>query len=297
MANEIQAQAATGKTLYAVVINSVGQIWNGSAFATIAGASWASYDIALTEAAAGIYLGNMPAVAAGLYTIVVYERAGGAPATTDSQVDSGTLDWNGSAVVAEGAGSYYGTLARLRAEHLTQVPTGATNDALLIQMLQTATALVDSALGFSFSAYGAATAKDVRGAGAGADTWAIPPHEIASVTTVFEVSGKGTTSESTTAVTEFAELDDGRLYYGAGWSNGPWYRITAEWGYGPAPEEIVKITMQRAVDLWNDRMARSSADSVGVDGPGSAPAQRAWTWLQYQTIQAARRDAGEFGIA
>ena len=42
------------------------------------------YDIALTEAAAGIYLGAMPAIGAGTYQFIVYERAGVAPAITDT---------------------------------------------------------------------------------------------------------------------------------------------------------------------------------------------------------------------
>ena len=46
---ELQAQLSTGSTLYAILLNSVGQIWNGSAFEAVNGANWATYDIALTE--------------------------------------------------------------------------------------------------------------------------------------------------------------------------------------------------------------------------------------------------------
>jgi hypothetical protein len=296
MANEIQAQAASGLTLYAVVINSTGQVWNGTTFVTIAGANWTAYDIAMTEAAAGIYLADMPAAVAGHYTLVIYRRIGGAPATTDTLLDTQQLDWNGSAAVVAVTGSYYGTLARLRAEHLTQVPTGITNDDLLIQCLTSATAIIDGALGFSFATYGAAAAKDVRCLGA-TDTWDIPYHSIGTVATILEIYSKGTTSESTDAITDFDELEDGRLYYATGWARNQWYRITAVWGYGAAPEAIVKITMQKAVDIWHGRDARGSADMVNVEGPSAAPVQRAFTWEQYQVIQQVRREYGEFGVA
>lgn len=96
MSNELQAYTTTGLTLYAVLLDGTGQAWNGSAFEALAGANWATYDIALTEAAAGIYLGDMPAAAAGLYSYVVYEQVGGSPATTDTIRGSGVLVWDGS---------------------------------------------------------------------------------------------------------------------------------------------------------------------------------------------------------
>src|SRR5512133_3180878 len=133
MANELQAHAAAGLTLYAVLTDSVGRAWNGTTFEAIAGANWATYDIAMTEATAGIYLGNMPAVVAGSYAFVVYEQAGGAPAITDTQKDDGTVAWNGSAVAAP-AGTGYASVTQMRA-YLTQVPAGAVNDALLQECL------------------------------------------------------------------------------------------------------------------------------------------------------------------
>lgn len=94
--NELHAHAGSGLTLYAVLLDANGKAWYGAAFETISGAAWASYGIALTEAAAGIYLATMPAVATGVYSYVVYERAGGSPATSDAQRGSGWLAWDGS---------------------------------------------------------------------------------------------------------------------------------------------------------------------------------------------------------
>lgn len=102
MASEIQADYLTGRTLYAQVRNTVGQIWNtaGVAFEAYNTANIADYDIALTEqgTASGYYAGNMPAVTAGTYNVIVKNRAGGSPAESDITVAAGLIGWNGSAV-------------------------------------------------------------------------------------------------------------------------------------------------------------------------------------------------------
>lgn len=115
MANEIQAQTTSGLTLYAVLVNSAGQAWNGTIWETIDAGNWTDYDITLTEAAGGIYLGDMPAVAAGTYQFVIYRRVGAVPAVTDNQVDSGSISWAGSVVTTPSASTRYGTVAALKA--------------------------------------------------------------------------------------------------------------------------------------------------------------------------------------
>jgi len=100
MANELQAYLPTGKTLYAVLLNSIGQVWDGTQFETIAAGTWTDNDIALTEAIAGLYLADMPSVAAGAYSYIVYEQAGASPAVTDSLVGMGSIDWTGTAVLS-----------------------------------------------------------------------------------------------------------------------------------------------------------------------------------------------------
>lgn len=101
MANEIQVDyAQTGKTLYALIINSSGQIWNGSAFETIASANWTTYAVTMTEkSTTGIYTGTFPVVASGLYSVSLRERVGGSPATTDPLVGASEMNWSGTAEV------------------------------------------------------------------------------------------------------------------------------------------------------------------------------------------------------
>lgn len=105
MAGEIQARDITGVTVYAQVWNSIGQIWNtaSSAFQAYNTANIADYDIALTEqgTASGKYIGDMPALSAGLYGIEAFRRAGGSPAETDIPVAVGAITWNGSVAVGQ----------------------------------------------------------------------------------------------------------------------------------------------------------------------------------------------------
>lgn len=100
MAREIQAQHVTGATLYAVLLDASGGVWNGTAFdATPTTAEWGTYDLALTEdPAIGYYTANLPAVAEGLYTYRVHKQLGGSPAVTDPVVWTGEIDTSGIAI-------------------------------------------------------------------------------------------------------------------------------------------------------------------------------------------------------
>ena len=51
MANELVMNYPTGSTLYALLFDAVGRVWNGSAFEAPVAGSWANYDLALTEVA------------------------------------------------------------------------------------------------------------------------------------------------------------------------------------------------------------------------------------------------------
>lgn len=301
MANEIQVQTTSGLTLYAVLLNSTGQIWNSAAFTAIVPADWLNYDIALTEATAGIYLASMPIVAAGTYQFVAYVRAGVAPAITDTQADTGTIVWAGTAVAAP-AGTSYATIAQFR-QYMTQVPAGATQDALITLALESARALIDSELGFSFAAFGAvATDKDFRTVSC-SQYLTLPAYSNGSITHIYQLSGKGTTSESTTEVlaTEYAVLTEGaangeRLYRDAGWPVG-WYRGTAIWGYGLAPTEIVQVCLEKAINLFIGGQGGQFSDVVGVDGGGAVGYNRAWTNSQRSVLANVRLRYGEYGFA
>lgn len=131
MANELQAFLPTGKTLYAVLLNAIGQVWDGSQFEAIASGTWTDNNIALTEATAGIYLANMPAVGAGAYSYLVYEQAGASPAVTDSLLGSGSVDWDGTAVLPLSALALEATLTAIKAKtDLLDVSSVTVNSAI-----------------------------------------------------------------------------------------------------------------------------------------------------------------------
>lgn len=91
--------------MYFMVRSATGTIWNtaGAALEAYNAANIADYDIAATEqGSGGLYVGNMPAAAAGVYNIVAKVRAGGSPAESDVTVGVGEIEWDGSAVAGIG---------------------------------------------------------------------------------------------------------------------------------------------------------------------------------------------------
>jgi hypothetical protein len=192
----------------------------------------------------------------------------------------------------------YGTVAELRTR-LPQVPAGAATDALLQELLDQATAVVDGELGFSFAAYGAATDRDIRAQRSGEELF-LPCYELGGITAVKRVSGRGTTSESTEDITDYVAGEDARpayLWRGAGWTGGAWYRVTAPWGYGEAPVDVVKVTLELAVNDWRGRDRGMYSDVIGVEGGGAVGYARSLTNQQRMILQDVRLKYGEFGVA
>lgn len=101
MANEIGVPFITAKTCYYLLRNSVNQIWNGATFENYNTANFANYPITATEqgTAGQFYVANMPAVAAGVYGLIMNQQVGVSPAETDFYVATGFIEWDGSAVL------------------------------------------------------------------------------------------------------------------------------------------------------------------------------------------------------
>jgi hypothetical protein len=104
------------------------------------------------------------------------------------------------------------------------------------------------------------------------------------VTSVDLVASRGSDSESTEAVTEYVEETRYRLYLDAGWQQRRWYRVSAIWGYGAVPSEIVEVTLEVAVNIWQGRSAMSWSGELGATGGGAMPYRRALTWAQRAII-------------
>jgi hypothetical protein len=100
MANEIKAKfTANAVDLYACVFNSLKQVYDvvGVSWVTWDDANIENYDIALAEnGGGGLYFANFPVIAAGVYTVVVYQ---GSQIATDDVIGSGVMNWDGTAEI------------------------------------------------------------------------------------------------------------------------------------------------------------------------------------------------------
>ena len=191
----------------------------------------------------------------------------------------------------------YGTVEELRSDYLPQPDAGATMDAVLQNMLDKATEIVDGRLGFGFAAYGAASVRDVQLRAGNRLTWPyleLPAHQAGSVTLVQLVGARATTTEQLTTVTDWIEEESGGplggwLYRSAYWSAG-FYRVTAKWGYGPAPESLVGIVYELAVNLFGTRESRQAVSGfLGVAGDGAVAYTRGLTERQRMVVDDTRR--------
>jgi len=182
----------------------------------------------------------------------------------------------------------YATVPQLR-EYVPQVPAGAEEDAELQALLDRAESIVNGELGFEFADYGEAEARHGLHLNApGTQILWIAAHQQGTVASVYRVDGRGSSEETETEVTDWAEMDDGRLWRPAGWLSS-WYKITAVWGYGPAPDAIVEVTLEVAVNIWRGRDASQWGDSLGAEGGGAVMYRRALTWAQRAIIDNVRR--------
>lgn len=101
MANEIQADYASGNTLYAVVRNVSGEVWYvvGQVFEIWGtdGHDADDYDIGLTDKDGSRYVGNFDGnIPAGRYSIQVFLQAGANPVNGDTLILSDEFIWSGS---------------------------------------------------------------------------------------------------------------------------------------------------------------------------------------------------------
>lgn len=101
MAGELQLPYLTGQTIYFLIRNSTGSIYNGSTFESYDTGNYATYDIAATEqgTASGYYTATFPVISAGIYNVVAKVQAGASPAETDFNAGEGDVQWTGTAVV------------------------------------------------------------------------------------------------------------------------------------------------------------------------------------------------------
>jgi len=164
------------------------------------------------------------------------------------------------------------TVAQLR-EYLDQTPSGATVDNKLQSIIDRAEGIVVAALGFTFFdssttwANVAASQKYVRSEVS--KYLKLPPYQYGSITAVQEITGSGDEIALADAITNYDETQSRfYLYRDAGWGGVRW-AVTAKYGYGPAPAEIIELILELAVTIHRQKAQGLFQQSQGVDTLGN----------------------------
>lgn len=153
-------------------------------------------------------------------------------------------------------------------------------------VLDRAESIVNAELGFTFEAWGAPAARNVRAQNGVFFT--LPAHQIGSVSAVETMSG--------TAITDFVERDSGRLYGvdSQGWEI-PWqsqmYAVTAIWGYGPVPDAVKGVVLEVAVNMWRSAETGHFTNVIGAQDGGAVGYEGALTPQQKMVIKTAVQNA------
>ena len=183
--------------------------------------------------------------------------------------------------------------------YMGQLTSNTTTDARVDEIQARAYDIVNQYLGFTLAAYpGSATTQVVLGEGT--SYLRLPPHEAASVTTVTDLYG--------TTITGWAEDDDGALFLASAypglngglvwqWGKGHRFTVTAKWGYGPAPDSVVEVELEIAVNLWREKEKGSFSDVIGVEGGGAIAVgyQKALTNRQKMILDQVMRSFAPLG--
>lgn len=169
------------------------------------------------------------------------------------------------------------TVPELRA-YIKGLPTDSDTTELLSDLIDRASAIITEYIGFEYEGYESpATTKRLQSQGS---EWLIlPPHQVGSVTQI-TTEASGAVPVPTTVWIEDADSGHLRLLYANGWimygaSTGPygwapgWYQVTAEWGWGPVPEDLKQACLEIATNLWREKDKGAFSDVVGIVGSGS----------------------------
>jgi hypothetical protein len=182
--------------------------------------------------------------------------------------------------------------------YLQQVAVNVVNDALMDDVLARATSIVEQAVEHEYSVGGSPQLTTVEVYSYGSPYLMIPVHSGA-VTSVVGPDGVVVPS------TYYTEQSNGTLYPVAGAGSPVWwspsrpyptymwaagrYLVTADFGPSAAPDAIVQVTLEVAVNIWRSRDKGSWTDVVGVDGSGGVRFVGGLTKSQQGIIETERR--------
>jgi hypothetical protein len=101
MANEIITVYQPTKTLYYIIVDNDGLVWDGNTFVSIDSDNWGDYNLPLSEngTSTGVYIGDFSTAitSESIYNIVIYNQEGGVAAVSDSPpIALGQINWDGT---------------------------------------------------------------------------------------------------------------------------------------------------------------------------------------------------------
>jgi hypothetical protein len=157
-------------------------------------------------------------------------------------------------------------------EYLDQKPDDPVEELVIEKIANRASSIVEQALyPVEFTAWaGSATQKVIESDGT--SVLRLPPYKADSITAVRYGAA------DSTALTASSYRIDGQSIYLAGaygylpyryplWSPGLYY-VTAIWGYGPAPDAVVQVALEVAINIERSKEKGLYTEVIGVDGGG-----------------------------
>lgn len=189
----------------------------------------------------------------------------------------------------------YTTVAELR-KYLDQVPAGSAVDETLDSMLDRSTAIVRGVLRtmvgehqLDFLAAGGnwPAASDKIVDSLHTPYLRLPAHQIGSVTAVIR------RYDNFNMQNRYEETSDGKYLVLYKTTNrrhldtwrGERYTVTAVWGYGPPPDDVIEVVLEIAVNMWHSHEAGRFSNVVGVEGDGAVGYEGTLTPQQKMTLK------------
>jgi hypothetical protein len=160
--------------------------------------------------------------------------------------------------------------------YMPQIAVSETTDDLLADIAARASGVVNGELyPITFGPYPAAATQELVFSD-GTAFLEIPPYQTGTLTELRAGADDGDIVP-TTDYTVRGQLIRLVNYYGytgfypnhpyvtPGWGRGPYY-VTAKWGYGPAPDEVVQVALEVAINIYQTRESGGLREAASVEG-------------------------------
>lgn len=161
-------------------------------------------------------------------------------------------------------------------DYMGQIPDNATTDALLEDIADRASAVVEvESSPMVFAPYPAAATQQIVFSD-GTAFLEVPPYQAGTLT---QIRYGASTGQIVAAADYTIQGQLIRLvnyygytgfypnypYPGPGWGRGPYY-VTAKWGYGPAPQQIIQVALEVATNIYQAQQSGGLRQTESVEG-------------------------------